>query len=350
MTKSWGIWRPLLVTMACGAVTTAALGSAPSAGASCVSFFGIGNGNGCTSNITSYAIAIGEGAQANSVAGLFSGAVAIGTNANASNNVGLFNFASALGDNATAQNNIAAFGLSLQFGPGSAQTIGVLNLAVGGSAGSAGRHTAGASGLGSVALSLFGAPDPLSNSVALASGLFSSALNIGGDRTVSTEFGVVSTAINFQGRSSVTSGGIFGLAVNAVGDNNLVAVVPDSSPLTASLAFNVFGNGNTVTARGPLGIAGSIFQSGATNIAAGPAVSINGLVIGGGTSTGASSGGASSGGAGAVSGRVAASGRNRGASVRGASAASAKEPAARAASVAGDSRGERRDRGRAPSK
>lgn len=345
MTKSRGIWRPLLVTVACGAVTTAALGAAPPAGASCASFFGIGNGNGCTSNLTSYAIGIGEGAQANSAAGLFSGALAIGTNANASNNVSFFTFSSALGDNATAQNNIAAFGLSLQFGRGLAATIGVLNLAVGGSAGSAGQNSAGASGVGSVALSLFGASDPLANSQALASGLFSSAVNIGGDGLVSTEFGIVSSAINLYGRSSVTSGGTLGFAVNAVGDNNSVAVVPDGSPLTASLAFNSFGNGNTVTARAPLGIAGSIFQNGATNIAAGPAVSINGLVIGSGTSASATSGGA-----GAVSGRPAAPGRNRGALVRGAAPASASEPAARAAAVAGDNRGEKRDSGRIAAK
>lgn len=197
--------------------------------------------------------------------------------------------------------------------------------------------------MGSVALNLFGASDPLANSQALASGLFSSALNIGGDGVVSTEFGVVSSAINFLGRSNVTSGGIFGLAVNAVGDNNSVAVIPDGSPVTASLAFNVFGSGNTVTARGPLGIAGSIFRGGATNTAAGPAVSINRLVIGSGTSASATSGGA-----GAVSGRAAALGRNRGVSVRGAAAVSAREPAARAASVAGDSGGERRDSDRTP--
>jgi hypothetical protein len=55
--------------VAVGALATAGLGSAPSANATCASFFGIGNSADCTSSPTTIAIAIGNGAQAHAAYG-----------------------------------------------------------------------------------------------------------------------------------------------------------------------------------------------------------------------------------------------------------------------------------------
>jgi hypothetical protein len=95
--------------------------------------FGIGNGNGCTSTLTTYAIGIGDGAVANAPT-LFGGALAIGKNANASTvtiGTSAFNFATAIGDNANASGYISLFGLALQLGEGTAGTFGVGNIAIG---------------------------------------------------------------------------------------------------------------------------------------------------------------------------------------------------------------------------
>jgi hypothetical protein len=48
------------------------------------------------------------------------------------------------------------------------------------------------------------------------------------------------------------------------------------------LAFNGFGNGNTVTAGpGPVVVAGSLFQNGRNIIKVGPGININGFAVGG---------------------------------------------------------------------
>ncbi|MGV0617442.1 hypothetical protein ABQE58_21375, partial [Mycolicibacterium elephantis] len=58
------------------ALATGTFSGVPAANATCFSAFGLNNGNGCTSNITSIAIAIGPGATANASMGFFSSAVA----------------------------------------------------------------------------------------------------------------------------------------------------------------------------------------------------------------------------------------------------------------------------------
>jgi hypothetical protein len=67
----------LLGALVYSALATGAFSGAPVANATCVSAFGINNGNGCTSNPTSFAIGIGAGAVANASLGFFGGALAI---------------------------------------------------------------------------------------------------------------------------------------------------------------------------------------------------------------------------------------------------------------------------------
>ena len=54
----------LLGALVYSALATGAFSGAPVANATCVSAFGINNGNGCTSNPTSFAIGIGAGPSA----------------------------------------------------------------------------------------------------------------------------------------------------------------------------------------------------------------------------------------------------------------------------------------------
>ena len=125
----------LLTGLLSGAVATGAFTGAPTANASCFSAFGIGNGNGCTSNMTTIAIGIGEGAIADASFGILGGAVAIGTNASATNSISLFTGALAFGPNATASALFSIFSTLAQFGPGMTAVIGGPNIAIGASAG-----------------------------------------------------------------------------------------------------------------------------------------------------------------------------------------------------------------------
>ena len=90
----------LLAALVSGALAVGTLGEAPAANATCVSAFGIGNGGGCTSNLTSIAIAIGNGATANAGNGFFSGAFSFGTNAISATTFSVMSFAVAVGDGA----------------------------------------------------------------------------------------------------------------------------------------------------------------------------------------------------------------------------------------------------------
>jgi hypothetical protein len=92
------------LTAAAVASTTlvaSALGSAPTANATCASFFGLGNGGDCTSSFGGIAIAIGTGATATAM-GFLSTAVAIGTDAQ-SLEYGALNLSVAVGTNGGAE-------------------------------------------------------------------------------------------------------------------------------------------------------------------------------------------------------------------------------------------------------
>src|SRR5271167_539900 len=66
----------LLGALAAG-LAAAVLGAAGTASATCASINGVGNGNGCTSTATSFAVGLGPNTTANA-SGLFDGAVANG--------------------------------------------------------------------------------------------------------------------------------------------------------------------------------------------------------------------------------------------------------------------------------
>ena len=308
----------LLGALVSGALATGAIGGAAPAQASCFSIFGLGNGNGCTSNVTTYAIAIGDGAVA-SATGLFGGSLAIGDNAQASMspfNLSAFNFATAIGNDAIAQGFTTLFGVATQIGPGTAITLGFGNIAVGLGEGTG--QSAAASGLGGIAWQLgpgsaatlgigniaVGLGEGTGKSAA-ASGFVSSAWQLGpgsaatlgtlsiavgvgkgkAGQTSTSAGGFASLALNLLGGASadgisqVSSNGFFSAAVNILGDDNEVTAAAPSLP-GANLALNIFGKGNTVSAGpGPLAFAGSIFQRGATVTKVGPGFNINGLAV-----------------------------------------------------------------------
>jgi hypothetical protein len=261
----------VLAALVAGGLTVGAVTGAAPAQASCVSIFGLGNGNGCTSTQATYAIGIGSGAQA-SATGLFGGALAIGNNATATMTpVGLsaFNFATAIGDNAYAQGFVSLFGIALQFGPGTAATLGVADIAVGVNQGLG--NQAAVTGIGGIAIQL-------GRGSANNIGAFSIAMSVGGGTETG---GIGDLALNLFGNSVARVSGSLSAAVNFLGSDNVVAV-GGGSPVSSvlNLAVATFGRGNTVAAGpGPLAFAGSILQSGATVTRAGTGFNINGLAF-----------------------------------------------------------------------
>ena len=272
--------RALLGALVSGALATGAIGGAAPAEASCFSMFGLGNGNGCTSTLTTYAIGIGDGAVANAPT-LFGGALAIGKNANASTvtiGTSAFNFATAIGDNANASGYISLFGVALQLGEGTAATFGVGNIAVGVAQGLG--NQAAVSGVGSIALQLGRGTSNNIGSLSVAVGV--SPFSAGNPLTSTTGFG--SLALNLFGDASaagttrVESNGFFNVASNILGNDNVVTA---NGPIgLPNLAFNAFGDRNTVAAGpGPLAIAGSIFQRDATVEQPNTGFNINGRAV-----------------------------------------------------------------------
>ena len=260
----------LLGALVSGALASGAIGGAAPAQASCFSIFGLGNGNGCTSNLSTYAIAIGDGAVA-SATGLFGGSLAIGDNAQAAMaplGLSAFNFATAIGNNAIAQGFVSLFGIALQLGPGTAATLGVADIAVGIYQG-AGQQAA-VSGIGSIAIQL--GPGSSTNV-----GGFNVAMGVGGDAATG---GVANLALKLLGKSLTSAAGTRNAAVNVLSDDNVVSAGSASPNSVLNLAVAAFGKGNTVSAGpGPLAFAGSIFQRGATVTKVGPGFNINGLAV-----------------------------------------------------------------------
>ena len=86
--------------VASGVFASAGLGLAPTANATCASFFGIGNSADCTSTLLSVAVAIGNGATAHAD-GLLGAAFVIGANSSATTTAAsIFDLAtSVFGDN-----------------------------------------------------------------------------------------------------------------------------------------------------------------------------------------------------------------------------------------------------------
>jgi hypothetical protein len=221
-----------IVGLAAAAVATAAfagsaLGTAPAAHATCASFWGIGNGNGCTSTFGTMAIAIGTGASAEAT-GFFSTALAVGPDSNA-------------------------------------QAFGSLSTAI----------AVGAEGGNLNAIAFAGRS---------AGDFLNTAISLGSDTQAESDFGqtnVGNMALDLGYGDDVRSGGTFSTAMSVGGNghypNNTV-----TANGTLNSAFALFGNGNHVTADpGPLAIAGSIGQTDQTVTKKGPGFNINGVTVGG---------------------------------------------------------------------
>jgi hypothetical protein len=244
----------LLGALTAGVLATAGLGSAPTANATCASFFGINSGGDCTSNLTSIAIAIGTGAAAHAD-GLFGTAFAVGTGAKAGTSDAL-TFATAMGDNSNA---LAAgiFGIATQLGSNGY----VFTQPSGGLFGRLGFN---------MALNVsFGTTSP-AGSTAQATGVGNVAINLLSDGTTP---GMV---------HGVGASGVLTVAASLGGANNVVITGGN-----LNLSFNAFGSGNTVSAGpGPVAVAGSILQTGQTVKKMGPGFNINnGIGIGGAAAT-----------------------------------------------------------------
>ncbi|MDA2895275.1 hypothetical protein PDG61_30500 [Mycolicibacterium sp. BiH015] len=301
----------LSAALVSSALATATLHGAPTADATCFSIFGIGNGNGCTSNPTSFALAIGEGAIADASTGFFGGAFALGNNARATSAYTAFTLANAVGDNASASAMFSLFSLLGQLGTGSTAVIGGPNLALGisnglgsqttniiggfnvvahvgpgsaaalggtqlllGYSGGSTPHTVGSTGLGNIAIQLgpgttqtigglnlaIGASPWGSGAQNTLAGLLGTvALNIFGNGNATAQ-GAFGGAVNLFGTSSAQMAGIFATALNILGDGNTVRVLPGA---LLSVAFGLLSNDVTVEAGpGPLSLQGAIFQNG----------------------------------------------------------------------------------------
>lgn len=245
----------LLAALVSGALAAGALGGAPSANATCASFFGIGNSAQCTSTLTTFAIAIGNGASA-TAGGLFGGAFAIGSGAKATT-ADAFTFATAVGGGSTADAE-GLFGIAASLG-GNTSTA------------TFGSGKFGNLGL-NIALSLTGGASGPSSSTVTAAGIGNIAANLIGDGNTPAESGTL----------AVSAEGIVNIAANLLGNNNSVSAGGKGGG--GNVAFSVYGLGNTVTAGpGPLAIAGSIAQvnnNAPGVVQSGPGISINGLSIG----------------------------------------------------------------------
>jgi hypothetical protein len=246
-------------------LAAAALSSAGTATANCASISGIstgGSGGGsCTSAPGSFAIGIGPNTTANAT-GIFDGAVAYGldnggtdrTEADALGGVG--NFALAAGKNTLAQAQGSFGNIAIAQGTGASAANPVI---------AAAGVTPGDSF--NAAINIGGASATTVRNVAVAGGSGNIATNLGGSSTGRPSFvqafGTGNTATNAGGNGNVVSAG----TVNpfSVGVSNVVNVtppvviggVPAGTVSNFGAAFSSVGQNNSVTAVGPLALAGT---------------------------------------------------------------------------------------------
>jgi hypothetical protein len=230
----------MCAAVAPGIVAAASLLGAPTAGATCASFFGIGNSAFCTSSPTSVAIAIGDNAWARAD-GAFGTAIAIGDQSQAFIVLGRFNLATAVGYHTVAA---ADYDLSLSF------AFGDRSLA--NAAGQPGNKLR----VGDVAIT-FSPGQP--NGRAISDGVGSVALNF---------FGNGSTAYAAGRGSTAVVAGTYDANSYATGD-----FVSATAVLSHSTVVNA--------GPGPLAIAGAIGQKNVTVTKVGTGININGISLGG---------------------------------------------------------------------
>jgi hypothetical protein len=234
----------LAAAVTSGMFVASALGSAPAANATCASFWGFGNGNGCTSTFGGVAIAIGTGASAYAD-GFLATAITIGNDSGAGA-WGNLNYASNVGTGGSA---VAGDGYRDDFG--------------------------------NVAIS-FGDHSYAEADNRLGQGFGNIALNLGNGSAISAD-GILNTVSNTGDDNDVGATGIANSASNFGGTGNLLQAYTNvAGAVGLNRAFAIFSNKTHVTAfKGPFATAGSVLQTGAIIKLNGPGININGISIGG---------------------------------------------------------------------
>jgi hypothetical protein len=288
MAKGKLVGGKLVAAVASGALAVGALSGAGSANATCLSISGLSWGSGCTSTPTSFAIGIGNAAIA-TANGLFNGAIAIGTGVGAESvgnfslayaggsgsearTYGTLNFAAVLGKNSTAWAGIKGD----PYGDVGNTAINIGNADV------RGNNIAQANGNGNLAVNMFGNGTTDHNSYVHAEGIASLATNMAALAPGAP--GSVAPSLTVAGDGNVVvASGFLNAAHNIGGNNNNVTSIKyldSTKSLVANfggnLAFNAFGNGNTVTAGpGPFATAGNVARNNRTVKQATTGISIN---------------------------------------------------------------------------
>jgi hypothetical protein len=238
----------MLGVAASGALAIGALSTAGTAGATCASISGVGNGGGCTSSPGSFAVGLGNGTSATST-GLMSGAVANGL----TNTTGQTTTANSFGNNsfayASGPNTLAQAGSPVN--PSSTSN----NLAI-------------AQGSNVQAFAGFTPGDTNNSAFNIANDTGPAIFNqvIAGGNGTTPGSGNIATnlgGVQGPGVSLVQAVGNNNTATNLGGSNNLVqAGAFGLTPATSSTAFNGPGSNNIVSAGpGPFAVAGVLASS-----------------------------------------------------------------------------------------
>jgi hypothetical protein len=142
--------------------------------------------------------------------------------------------------------------------------------------------------IGSLNLTLAGASGGDGSKRTNAGGFGNLALNIGDAGSAWTQ-GFLSSTTNLLGASTVIAQGILTAAGNVLGNGNYVTSAGPYPNTTLSLAFNFFGNNNSVSAGwGPFAVAGAISQNLRTITQSLPGININRATAGGAAAVGSS--------------------------------------------------------------
>ncbi len=251
--------RPKMLAFAAvtaSALAAAAVGSVPTANATCASFFGIGSGGQCTSTLTSIAIAFGTNAEAHAD-GLLGAALTLGNSSSAYTVAGaLANLAITTGDS----NMTSAGGLgSVAF-----VASGINQSVIAGSGGITDGN------IGNIAVSL-ASPEATETS---ATGIANLSLNLAGAGRVVGD-GIGLTTANVVGLGAdLSNGGTLNVVANVSGLNNQISNLRNSGGI-GNLAFNFIGSDNVVETDGILAVAGAIGSTGQTVVQSGPGINIS---------------------------------------------------------------------------
>jgi hypothetical protein len=218
----------LTLAVASGTFAAAALGSAPAANASCVSAFGISIGGGCSTNLTSVAIVIGEGTA--DARGLFGSAFTLGNGTSATGSTGALNFALAVGDSGAA----GAGGLA-------SMSVGIYDYAISGGG-------VGSAQIGNVSINL-GRPGSTRITYTQANGIGTTAVNLLGSGPRMIANGVLTTVLNVGGSDNdVNSQGTLSGAFSVLGWRNTINAGPGPFATAVGLAIS---DSVTIEQRGP---------------------------------------------------------------------------------------------------